>query len=312
MILEIKNLVKRYNGHLAVDNVDLTVAEGEIFGLLGPNGAGKTTLINTMIGMTAVNAGEIRLFGQNFRSAELDIKRQVGIVPQEIALYDDLSALQNVEFFGSLYGVHGALLKERSREALDFVGLWERRKDVPKKFSGGMKRRLNIACSLVHHPRLIIMDEPTVGIDPQSRNHILNSVRTLNEMGSTVIYTSHYMEEVEELCSDIAIMDHGRIIARGSKEQLEELVAVEEKVNIRLSDLNFSLVDNIKKISGVKNCLLEKNRLTVISRVKSNNISRILDCITQTGAVIEGIYMEQMTLEDVFLTLTGRTLRDGK
>ena len=310
MLLEITSLVKRYNGFLAVDNVDLSVAEGETFGLLGPNGAGKTTLINSIIGMTKVNGGEIKLFGQNIKKAEMHIKGKIGVVPQEVALYDDLNALQNVQFFGNLYGVKGELLKERAKEALEFVNLWHKRKDSPKKFSGGMRRRLNIACSLVHHPQLIIMDEPTVGIDPQSRNHILESVRKLNEQGSTVIYTSHYMEEVEELCSDIAIMDHGRIIARGSKEQLEEMVAVEEKVNIKISSVSYSLVDRIKKISGVKNCLLNKNQLTVISRVRSNNISRIIDCISQAGAVIEAINMEKMTLEDVFLTLTGRTLRD--
>lgn len=247
MILEINNLVKRYNGLLAVDNVDLAVTEGEVFGLLGPNGAGKTTLINAIIGMTKTDGGEINLFGKNLRRSEMEIKANIGIVPQEIALYGDLNALQNVEFFGKLYGVKGDLLQERAKEALDFVDLWERRKDSPNKFSGGMKRRLNIACSLVHHPKLIIMDEPTVGIDPQSRNHILESVKKLNQMGSTVIYTSHYMEEVEVLCNDIAIMDHGRIIARGSKEELEEMVAVEEKVNIRLSSVNYSLVENVKK-----------------------------------------------------------------
>ncbi|EEG77070.1 ABC transporter ATP-binding protein [Dethiobacter alkaliphilus] len=310
MILEINNLVKRYNGLLAVDNVDLAVTEGEVFGLLGPNGAGKTTLINAIIGMTKTDGGEINLFGKNLRRSEMEIKANIGIVPQEIALYGDLNALQNVEFFGKLYGVKGDLLQERAKEALDFVDLWERRKDSPNKFSGGMKRRLNIACSLVHHPKLIIMDEPTVGIDPQSRNHILESVKKLNQMGSTVIYTSHYMEEVEVLCNDIAIMDHGRIIARGSKEELEEMVAVEEKVNIRLSSVNYSLVENVKKISGVTNCLLEHNQLTVFSRAKSNNISRIIECITQTGAVIEAINMEKLTLEDVFLTLTGRTLRN--
>ena len=310
MILEIRSLVKRYNGVLAVDNVDLTVAEGEIFGLLGPNGAGKTTLINTVIGMTRANGGEIKVFGKSLESAAMEIKGKIGIVPQEIALYDDLSALQNVKYFGNLYGVRGSLLSERAREALEFVDLWERRNELPKKYSGGMKRRLNIACALVHRPGLIIMDEPTVGIDPQSRNHILNSVKKLNRAGATVIYTSHYMEEVEELCSDIAIMDHGRIIARGSKEQLAEMVAVEEKVSILLSAPSYTLVENIKKISDVTNCFLEANRLTVISRIKSNNLSLILDSITGSGAVIEGINMERLTLEDVFLTLTSRRLRD--
>lgn len=310
MILEINNLVKRYGDFLAVDNVDLSINEGEIFGLLGPNGAGKTTLLNTVIGMTKINSGDIKVFGKNFRDQEMYIKSNIGIVPQEIALYNNLNTFENASFFGKLYGLKGSLLKERVKEALDFTGLWDRKKVSPKKFSGGMKRRLNIACALVHHPKLIIMDEPTVGIDPQSRNHILKSVKKLNEMGATVIYTSHYMEEVESLCTNIAIMDQGRIIAKGTKEELKDLVAVEEKVTIKVSGASFTIVDNIKKISGVNNCILENNELTVISKIKSNNISKIVDSIVQTGATIEGIHMEKMTLEDVFLTLTGRSLRD--
>ncbi len=310
MILEIRSLVKRYNGVLAVDNVDLAVAEGEIFGLVGPNGAGKTTLINTVIGMINYNSGSIKLFGVEQNGASTKSKSLIGIVPQDIALYDDLSALQNVKFFGMLYGIKKPLLDQYAREALEFVDLWPRRKERPLKFSGGMKRRLNIACALVHQPKLIIMDEPTVGIDPQSRNHILDSVKQLNRSGSTVIYTSHYMEEVEELCTDIAIMDYGRIIARGNKEQLAETVAVEEKVSIFLSSASHTLVDNIKKISGVTNCILNKNQLTVISRIRSNNINKIIDSVVKSGALVKGINMERMTLEDVFLTLTNRNLRD--
>lgn len=310
MILEINSLVKRYGDFLAVDNVDLSIGEGEIFGLLGPNGAGKTTLLNTIIGMTKVNSGEIKVFGKSLKDAEMYIKSEIGIVPQEIALYNDLNTYENVSFFGKLYGLKGSLLKERVKEALDFTGLWDRKKDSPKKFSGGMKRRLNIACALVHHPKLIVMDEPTVGIDPQSRNHILKSVKKLNEMGTTVIYTSHYMEEVETLCTNIAIMDQGRIIAKGTKEELKDLVAVEEKVTIKISKASFTLVDNIKKIPGVNNCILDSNKLIIISKIKSNNINKIVDNIVQTGSIIEGIHMEEMTLEDVFLTLTGRSLRD--
>jgi len=310
MILEIRSLVKRYNGVLAVDNVDLAVAEGEIFGLVGPNGAGKTTLINTVIGMINYNSGSIKLFGVEQNGASTKSKGLIGIVPQEIALYDDLSALQNVKFFGMLYGIKKPLLDQYARDALEFVDLWPRRKERPLKFSGGMKRRLNIACALVHQPKLIIMDEPTVGIDPQSRNHILESVKQLNRSGSTVIYTSHYMEEVEELCTDIAIMDYGRIIARGSKEQLSETVAVEEKVSIFLSSASHNLVDNIKKISGVTNCILNKGQLTVISRIRSNNVNKIMDSVIKSGALVKGINMERLTLEDVFLTLTNRNLRD--
>lgn len=310
MILEIKDVVKRYNGLLALDNVNLRIPKGCIFGLLGPNGAGKTTLINSIIGMTKVNSGEIKVFGQRFDSADREIKLKLGVVPQEVALYDDLSAYQNLSFFARLYGLRGHELKTNIREALEFVDLWERRNDSPKKFSGGMKRRLNIACALVHKPELVIMDEPTVGIDPQSRNHILGSIRRLNENGATIIYTSHYMEEVEELCTEIAILDHGRVIAGGTKEQLADMVAVEEKLSIQLTGASYTLLECVKNVQGVKNAVLDTNCLTVVSRTRSNNTNRIIDCVLDAGAVIEGINMERLTLGDVFLTLTGRGLRD--
>jgi ABC-2 type transport system ATP-binding protein len=193
MILEVKNLIKRYNDFLALDHINLSINEGEIFGLLGPNGAGKTTTISILSGLTKYDGGEVKFMGKDIRRHEMDVKREIGIVPQEIALFDDLTTHENLDYFGRLYGLKGKLLKERIDEALIFTGLTDRRKDRPKKFSGGMKRRLNIACAIVHHPKLIIMDEPTVGIDPQSRNHILQSIKELNRMGSTIIYTSHYM-----------------------------------------------------------------------------------------------------------------------
>lgn len=310
MILEIKNLVKRYNDQVAVDNVSLSIQKGEIFGLLGPNGAGKTTTINTIIGLSKIDSGEVYVFGKSLKNKEMDIKKNIGIVPQEIAIYDDLTAYENVVYFAKLYNLRGSLLKERVREALEFTGIWERRKEYPKQYSGGMKRRLNIACAIAHRPKLIIMDEPTVGIDPQSRNHILESIMKLNKMGSTIIYTSHYMEEIEKICTQIAIMDHGRIIARGTKEELTNLISDDEKVKIELTSVNYTLVDNIKKIPGVKESLLDGNNLTIISNKKSNNLSRIIDNIINTGAEISALNMEKTSLEGVFLTLTGRLLRD--
>lgn len=310
-ILETQDVVKRYNGALALDNVSLKLQRGSILGLLGPNGAGKTTLINSLIGMVRIDSGSIRLFGEALGgSSGEQVRRKLGIVPQEIALYEDLSAQQNLDFFGRLYGLRGEELQQSVRRALEFVGLWDRRNEMPKKFSGGMKRRLNIACAVVHQPELIIMDEPTVGIDPQSRNHILGSIKRLNQLGATIIYTSHYMEEVEELCDDIAVLDHGRLIARGSKDQLVDMVAVEERLRIRLTGGSYTLLGCVKAVSGVKTALLEHSELTVISRVRSNNLNRIVDCLSDSGAVIEGIQMERLTLGDVFLTLTGRNLRD--
>ena len=310
MILSIENLVKRYGDFLALDNVNMKIEEGEIVGLLGPNGAGKTTTINTILGLSKIDSGEIKVFGKNLKESEIEIKRNIGIVPQEIAIYDDLTAYENVSYFGSLYGIRGSLLKERSLEALSFTGLIDKEKDFPKKFSGGMKRRLNIACAIVHHPKLIIMDEPTVGIDPQSRKRILNSVKELNKMGSTVIYTSHYMEEVEEICTNIIIMDLGRVIAKGTKEELKDLVAVEEKVKIEVSSLSFTLIEKIKGIDGVKECNIEGNELFIISKKGSGNLGKIIDAIVGSGSEVVSVNMEKPTLESVFLTLTGKKLRD--
>lgn len=310
MIVEIEKLIKRYDDFLALDNVDLNINEGEIFGLLGPNGAGKTTTINVMTGITSFNSGSVKLFDMNLKDSENEIKANIGIVPQEIAIYDDLTACENISFFGRLYGLRGKELKERVNEALEFTGLSDKKNEFPKKYSGGMKRRLNIACALVHHPKLIIMDEPTVGIDPQSRNNILQSVKKLNSMGSTVIYTSHYMEEVDEICTNIAIMDKGRIIAHGTSEELKNMITVEERISFELSNVNYTMNECLKKAPGVKDIIIHGNKLTVISGKDSNNLSLIIDCIIKQGIKVLSINMEKPTLENVFLTLTGRTLRD--
>ena len=310
MIVEIGKLIKRYDDFLALDNVDLNINEGEIFGLLGPNGAGKTTTINVLTGITSFNSGSVKLFGMNLKDSGNEIKANIGIVPQEIAIYDDLTACENISFFGKLYGLRGKELKERVNEALEFTGLSDKKNEFPKKYSGGMKRRLNIACAIVHHPKLIIMDEPTVGIDPQSRNNILQSVKKLNSMGSTVIYTSHYMEEVDEICTNIAIMDKGRIIAHGTSEELKNMITVEERISFELSNVNYSMNECLKKAPGVKDIIIQGNKLTVISGKDSNNLSLIIDCIIKQGIKVLSINMEKPTLENVFLTLTGRTLRD--
>lgn len=240
----------------------------------------------------------------------MEAKRELGIVPQDIALFEDLTAQENLDYFGRLYGLKGKLLKERINEALAFTGLTERRKDRPKGFSGGMKRRLNIACAILHHPKLIIMDEPTVGIDPQSRNHIMESIKELNRMGSTIIYTSHYMEEVEEICTKIAVVDRGRVIAQGTKEELKSLVSSEEKITIELSSVNFTMVEGIKKIESISECVVNGNRLDVVGRKGENNVNRIIQVISESEADILSLNVEKPSLEAVFLTLTGRSLRD--
>ncbi|MDP4094168.1 MAG: ABC transporter ATP-binding protein [Bacillota bacterium] len=310
MIVEVKNLVKRYKDVLAVDNVNLNIQEGEIFGLLGPNGAGKTTTINVLTGLSKADGGEIKISGRNLNTHEMEIKQDLGIVPQDIAVFEDLTAYENLCYFARLYRLKGPLLKERVEEALEFTGLTEKKDIYPKKFSGGMKRRLNIACAIMHHPKLIILDEPTVGIDPQSRNHILESIKKLNQLGSTVIYTSHYMEEVDEICTKIAIMDHGRVIAKGTGDELKAFVAVDEKVTAELASVNYTIVDNIKKIRGVKDCSINGKQLVVVSEKHSKNLGSIINAISDTDTEILSLNAEKPTLEGVFLTLTGRKLRD--
>ncbi|MBU3205056.1 ABC transporter ATP-binding protein [Clostridium algidicarnis] len=310
MIVQVENLIKRYDNMLAIDNLSLDIREGDIFGLLGPNGAGKTTLINSMLGLTKVDSGSIKIFGKDIKEHEMYVKKNIGIVPQEIALYEDLTAYENLMFFGRLYGLRGKSLKEAVESAFEFTAIEGRKNEIVKQYSGGMQRRLNIACAIVHKPKLVIMDEPTVGIDPQSRNQILNSIKRLRDNGATIIYTSHYMEEVESICNDVAIIDKGRVIAKGSKEELKDFVYTEEKIIIRVSAVSFTLVNNIKAIKGIKECEVEENLLNITSEKNEVGISSILTIIEQSGVEILSVNIEKPTLESVFITLTGRKIRD--
>lgn len=310
MIVQVENLIKRYDNMLAIDNLSLDIREGDIFGLLGPNGAGKTTLINSMLGLTKVDSGSIKIFGKDIKEHEMYVKKNIGIVPQEIALYEDLTAYENLMFFGRLYGLRGKSLEEAVESAFEFTAIEGRKNEIVKQYSGGMQRRLNIACAIVHKPKLVIMDEPTVGIDPQSRNQILNSIKRLRDNGATIIYTSHYMEEVESICNDVAIIDKGRVIAKGSKEELKDFVYTEEKIIIRVSAVSFTLVNNIKAIKGIKECEVEENLLNITSEKNEVGISSILTIIEQSGVEILSVNIEKPTLESVFITLTGRKIRD--
>lgn len=309
-LIEMRDLIKRYDRDIAVDNINLNIEEGEIFGLLGPNGAGKSTTISMLCGLIKPTGGEIAIDGVKLDNKNIEYKGRLGLVPQEIALYDNLSAEENIEFFGKLAGLRGELLQQRVTEALEFVGLEDKRKTVPKGFSGGMKRRLNIACAIMHHPKIIIMDEPTVGIDPQSRNHILETVRKLNSMGSTIIYTSHYMEEIEALCSRIAIIDHGKLIAEGTKEQLKKLVAADEKIIITIKDVNYNSIEEIKNIKGIKAVDYSQNTLEIITKNPQSLLQDVLYILSKNENRIMGIELFEPDLETVFLTLTGRKLRD--
>lgn len=309
-VVKIENLVKKFGNIAAVDKITLGIEEGEIYGLLGPNGAGKSTTINMICGLLSPNEGTIEILGKDIRKNKIFAKRNIGIVPQDIAIYEDLTAYENVNFFAGLYGFRGKELKARVEEALEFVGLLDKAKSFPKGFSGGMKRRLNIACAIAHRPKVIIMDEPTVGIDPQSRNHILQSVKKLNEMGSTIIYTSHYMEEIEEICTRIGIVDHGKLIAEGTKEELKSSISDTNTIWVTVQSLNDFQLDALKEINGVIGAELEDNIVKISSSQDVNNLDKIILFFTEKNIHIKNLETKTPDLETVFLTLTGRKLRD--
>ncbi|QHA01699.1 ABC transporter ATP-binding protein [Dehalobacter restrictus] len=310
-ILVMENVTKKFGDLIAVDNMNISIAKGEIFGLLGPNGAGKSTAINMIIGLLSIDKGTISILNKDTKRNKAFSKKNTGIVPQDIAIYEDLTTLENVKFFAGLYGLRGDELNKAAAEALEFTGLSDKANSYPKSFSGGMKRRLNIACAITHKPKLIIMDEPTVGIDPQSRNHILQSVKKLNQMGCTIIYTSHYMEEVEEICSRIAIMDHGKVIALGSKEELKALLTDSNIVWITVNDsITKAVEDKIREIPGVLQMDIEENTLKISTAKEVHNLDKIICYFTENKFPIKSVESRTPDLETVFLSLTGRSLRD--
>lgn len=309
-LAELTDVVKRYDSKLTVDHVNLSIQEGEIFGLLGPNGAGKSTTISMLCGLLKLDGGSIAVDGVSVDKQPLEVKKRIGLVPQDLALYENMTAEENAMFFGKLYGLRGRLLKERVYEALAFTGLSDRAKDKPSTFSGGMKRRLNIACAIMHRPKLIIMDEPTVGIDPQSRNHILESVKTLNKMGSTVIYTSHYMEEVEAICDRVAIMDKGHIIACGTEGELRERVSHEEKIVIQAGHITPELLGELGRHPRISRVETEEDKVNLFLPSSQSELQDILFIFAKHEGVIQSMQIVEPDLETLFLSLTGRTLRD--
>ncbi|MCL1878318.1 MAG: ABC transporter ATP-binding protein [Defluviitaleaceae bacterium] len=310
-IATMKNVVKRYGELTALDHLDLQIGEGEILGLLGPNGAGKTTAIRSLVGLIEIDSGDISVFGKKQSVNNVEIKKEMGIVTQEITVFTDLSAGENLRYFGALYGLRGKELDDNVKRVLEFIGLAEHAKKRPKKFSSGMQRRLNIGCALVHRPRLLIMDEPTVGIDPQSRNHILESVKKIAADGTTVIYTTHYMEEVQAICERISIMDAGRVIAEGTLDELVGRIAYEDTVRLTAAVPSEALTEDIRAISGVKNVVANGNEYVIISGADSGNLNRIMEVAMRHGGV-SNIANDKPNLEDVFLTLTGKKLRDDE
>jgi ABC-2 type transport system ATP-binding protein len=307
-MLEIKNIYKEYDNQVAVDGINLEVKKGEIFGILGPNGAGKSTLIGMICGLVKKTSGEVIYEEETTKIRKW--KENIGIVPQDFALYWDLSARENISFFCSLYGFKGEELKKRTDKILEFVGLTDVGNKLATNFSGGMKRRLNIACAIAHSPKLIIMDEPTVGIDPQSRNHILESVLKLRDEGATIIYTSHYMQEVDDICDRIAIVDKGKVIAMGTGEELKALVSDKSIYNLTVSKRIKGLEDKLNEITGVKSVLFADDKYKITALKSSSIITKLVEVVSAIGGDIINITNEEPTLEMVFLALTGKKLRE--
>lgn len=308
MIIEIQDLVKKYGKKTVVDGVSLSIEKGEVLGLLGPNGAGKSTTISSMLGLVKISAGDIKILGKTMKATSVDIKKKIGYVPQDFAFFPELSAYDNVTYWAKLYQIKGKEVKKAVQEALEFVGLWERKGDKAKTYSGGMKRRLNIACAIVHKPEILIMDEPTVGVDPQSRNNILDAVRILNEKGTTVIYTSHYMEEIEAICNRVAIMDAGRIIAQGTVNELINLMSEERKVILECDNMTDAQYQKMQKMSFLKD--IEQNEGQIVFKMNQNDMSKLMEELVNLKLKVSVLDVEKPNLETVFLQLTGKKLRD--
>ena len=309
-ILSVKGLVKRYKELIAIDHLDLSVKEGEIFGLLGPNGSGKSTTINCILALLEYDKGEIKIFGEPMSPKAYEIKKQIGIVPQDVAVYESLTVYENIDFFCGLYIKDKETRRKYVQEAIDFVALNDFVKFKPNKLSGGLKRRLNIACGIAHKPKLIFFDEPTVAVDPQSRNKILEGIEELRDKGATIIYTSHYMEEVEQLCDRILIIDKGHTIAEGTVEELKGMIKKSEIITIEVAGLDNTALDMVRESNNVYSVSYENNQLKVEAGAGKHNVIDIVNLLQDKGYKMKKIFSEQPTLNDVFLELTGKQLRD--
>lgn len=310
MLLKVENLQKNYGTVKAVDGITFEVKEGEVFGLLGPNGAGKSTTISMISTLIPPSAGVILFEGKNILEDPKAIQRKLGVVPQDIALYPTLSGYENLSFWGNMYGLNGAELKKRIDSVSEIIGLNGRLKDRVDKYSGGMKRRLNIGAALLHMPELLIMDEPTVGIDPQSRNHILDTVLELNRQGMTIIYTSHYMEEVEYLCNRICIMDAGKIIASGRKDELVELISGKTDISLTLESSDQALMKTLGTIEGIESMEQQEDQIRIRCENADLILADIIARVAASGNHLRSVDVKKPNLETVFLHLTGKALRD--
>ena len=308
--IEVQDLRKSFGENHAVQGVSFAVEQGEIFSLLGPNGAGKTTTISMLSCLLLPNAGDARIMGHSIRTDAMGVKSVLGVVPQEIALYEDLTARENLMFWGKMYGLRGGTLKSRVNEVLDVIGLRDRANERVGKYSGGMKRRVNIGVALLHKPKVIYMDEPTVGIDPQSRRNILDSVVALKNQGMTVLYTTHYMEESQELSDHIAIMDHGKLIACGTNEELIKLVGGQTRIDLTVSIDPAKISSAWRTIPGVQHVTLEEEKISALVDDSNVVLPRLFETATNLSTRITSVDIREPNLEAVFLHLTGRALRD--
>ncbi len=308
--IKVDNLTKEYKEIKAVDNLSFEVHEGEILGLLGPNGSGKTTTINCLLSLLNYSSGSIKIFGKEMKPDSYDIKSKIGVVFQEVAVFDELTVYENIDYFCGLYINNKETRKKYIEDAINLVGLENFKNFYPKKLSGGLLRRLNIACGIAHKPKLIFLDEPTVAVDPQSRNNILDGIKKLRHNGATIVYTTHYMEEVEMLCDRVIILDKGKILATGTTDELKELAKIEEKISIEINDLDINYIDKIKELKNVDDVKYSSNILLVTYKKGKNNLVEIMEYLKKNNIKYNKIYSERPTLNDVFLELTGKELRD--
>lgn len=309
-IIEVKNLVKQYKELKAIDNLSFEVHEGEILGLLGPNGSGKSTTINCILSLLEFSKGTIKIFGKDMKPDAYDIKSKIGVVFQEVSVFDELTVYENIDYFCGLYIKDKKTRKQYIEDAIRLVGLEDFEKFYPKKLSGGLLRRLNIACGIAHKPKLIFLDEPTVAVDPQSRNNILDGIKKLRENGATIVYTTHYMEEAEILCDRVIILDKGKILATGTTDELKKKAKIEEKVTVEVNDLVPGYIEKIKELKNVDDVTYTNNVLFVTYKKGKNNLVDMIDYLKKESINYNKIYSERPTLNDVFLELTGKELRD--
>ena len=311
--VEVSSLVKRYGELVAVDGLSLRIPRGRVLGLLGPNGSGKTTTISCILQLLTYDKGSIRVFGQPMTPTAYGLKRRIGVVPQDVAVFDELTVAENINAFCALYVRDRATRRRLVDEAIAFVGLEKFVKFKPKKLSGGLLRRLNIACGIAHGPDLIILDEPTVAVDPQSRNAILDGIKRLNEQGATIIYTSHYMEEVEQLCHRIVIMDRGRQVASGTSDELKAMIGTGERIRVEIADpvpLSEEALEGLRRLEHVRTATYREPEVLVECSPGAHNLSDVMGALAAAGATCGRVTSEPPTLNDVFLEITGRALRD--